>query len=157
VRHKAAILIALAMAVAGSGIAMATPAGAVVVAKNSGSALLIWQATPFIALVVAKHESNDQALAEIESAGLQVIAGHKALLKKASSVSLRVMYIRTAPQNDPQYAPTSFAGFKQLLTLNVTKSALAASAKWPAAVGPGRLPAGVSATITGKIDLGSPG
>ena len=136
----------------GTGLA-ASPPGAVVVAKTSGNALLIWQATPFVAAVASKHETSDQQLGEIEAAGLQVLIDHKGLLKKASSVSVKVMYIRTAPQNDPQYAPTSFAGFTQLLVLTATKSALNQSAKWPKTVDPSHLPPGVTANVTGKIDL----
>ena len=129
----------------------AAPAGPVVVPRSSGHALLIWQATPFVAALASKHESKDQALAELESAALAVVAEHKALLRKASSVSLKVLYVRTAPQNDPQYAPTSFAGFAQLLILTVSKAALAGSAKWPKVTDPRHLPAGVRVTVTGSI------
>ena len=132
-----------------------SPPGAVVIAKTGGDALLIWQATPFVAAVASKHETTNQQLAEIESAGLQVLIERKALLKKASSASVKVMYIRTAPQNDPQYAPTSFAGFTQLLVLTATKSALSQSAKWPKAVDPLHLPPGITVNVTGKIDLQS--
>ncbi len=142
----------LAALLAAAAPVAASPAGPVVVPRSSGHALLIWQATPFVAALASKHESKDQALAELESAALTVIAEHKALLHKASSVSLKVLYVRTAAQNDPQYAPTSFAGFTQLLILTVTKTALANSAKWPRVTDPRRLPAGVSATVTGSIN-----
>ena len=153
-RRSILVLAALLGAVSGTALA-ASPPGAVVVAKTSGDALLIWQATPFVAAVAAKHETSNQQLAEIESAGLQVLIDRKAMLKKASSASVKVMYIRTASQNDPQYAPTSFAGFTQLLILTATKSALSRSAKWPKVVDPLHLPPGVTVNVTGKIDLQS--
>ena len=133
--------------------AFADPPGPVVVARTSGNALLIWQATPFLATIAAKHEPEAQVLSEVESAGLQILAARKSLLKRASTVSLKVMYIRTAPQNDPQYAPTSFAGFRQLLVLNASKSALAASSRWPKTIVSEQLPPGVTAQVTGKIDI----
>ncbi len=146
------ILLVLSVLLTVAAPVTSAPAGPVVVPRSSGRALLIWQATPFVAALAAKHESKDQALAELESAALTVVAGHKALLRKASSVSLKVLYVRTAAQNDPQYAPTSFAGFTQLLILTVTKAALANSVKWPRVTDPRRLPAGVSAKVTGSIN-----
>lgn len=152
--NRRSILVLAVFLGTGLGTALAaSPPGAVVIAKTSGNALLIWQATPFVAAVASKHETANQQLAEIESAGLQVLIERRALLKKATSASVKVMYIRTAPQNDPQYAPTSFAGFTQLLLLTATKAALNQSAQWPKAVDPLHLPPGITVNVTGKIDL----
>jgi len=150
-RATAAFLVLLAGITVTS--ALASPPGPVVVARASGNALLIWQATPFLATVAAKHELEAQALSEVESAGLQILAAHKGLMRRASSIALKVMYIRTAPQNDPQYAATSFAGFRTLLVLTATKSALAVSSKWPKTLDPKHLPAGITAQVTGTIDI----
>lgn len=141
----------LAAIIAVTAPATADPRGPVVLAKSTSNALLIWQATPFVSALLSRHEPAGRALSELESAALQMVNDRKPLLRKATSVSLKVLYVRTAPQNDPQYAPTSFAGFQQLLVLTVTRSALNDSAKWPKAVDPQHLPPGVTAKMTGKL------
>ncbi|MDP9018106.1 MAG: hypothetical protein M3N19_07285 [Candidatus Eremiobacteraeota bacterium] len=123
--------------------ALALPSGPVVVAKTSGKGLLLWQATLFINELLSKHDT-DRALSDVESAALTIVASRRAQFSKANTISIRVLTTRVADTNNKAYAPTSFAGFEQLLVVNVTKSALADSAKWPKQVDPLHLPAGVT-------------
>jgi hypothetical protein len=128
----------------------AAPQGAISVARTTGKAVIVWQATPLIATMIAAKESDGKAFADLESQALEIIKARKAMFGEASSVSVHVLYAKTGPVN-PTYKVAVFAGIERILTVTADQAALKNSSTWPKAVDPAHLPPGVTISIDGKL------
>jgi hypothetical protein len=125
--------------------------GHVIVAKTTGNALLIWDATPEIAAIVSAKLSDADAEAEIAHDALRVLAEGLPLTARANSIAVRVIYERTGDVS-PVYGSPTFAGVERyaILTLDA-RDALSDRDRWRELDSHAPLPHWIAYQITGRL------
>lgn len=124
------------------------PIGTVVVAKVTGSAVIIWDATPFVAQIVSQKKSNDDGLRATELQALKILLDKAAVLEQAQSVTVDVTYTKSGAVS-PAYGSATFAGVEHVFSLTAPRSSLVSNRKNLEAGG--KLPADFKLTISGKL------
>jgi len=126
------------------------PQGAIVLAKASGKAVILWQATPEVAQLVAQKTASGTAMLKLELDAIRVIQTQLHNLARPSSVTVNVLYARTGDVS-PVYKVATFGGFEKLLTVTVSAGALKSTKGWNDRLQRGHLPAGTTVHVTGKL------
>lgn len=131
--------------------AAAEPLGPAVIAKATGNALIIWQATPEVAALTASGRSGEVALLTLKEDALRVMLSKRSAVDRAAhSISVSVLYARSAGVS-PVYKADTFGGFEKLMTVTAKRSALVRSGSWAAQLASGKLPPGVTVLMTGAL------
>lgn len=144
-------MIGIAHATAVASVQSATPApGGVVVARTSGDAVLIWDASSVVADLHDRKVPNDEALRQVEYHAAQLLIANAPTLKAARTVTLQVVYPRK-PEFNPQYNADVLTSVERLMSLEATKDALRGQHGWLEDIRAGTAPQGLTITITGQL------
>ena len=95
----------------------------VVVARSTGQALLLWDATNDLATLLQQKQQQPVIVGTLEARGLRLLGDRAATLKDASTVSIRIVYQKTSTIS-PTYGTPTFAGIERLITMTAAKSVL---------------------------------
>lgn len=126
-------------------------AGSQVVAKASGDAVVIWDATNWIVQLAPQHIPNPKLLARIKSESGAILLKKAGGLSAAKTLTVKVVYARIGAISK-QYNNASFADFERLVSLKAKRSdALKNAAAWGKQFAAGKMPAGVKVTVTGRL------
>ena len=127
-------------------------AAAVVLTRAHGDALAIWDATSTVTTLVSSKASSDQALRQIESEAFAVLVQkHKSLPADATTLTVQVIYQKTGAVS-PTYQVATFSGIERLLTVKASIAEIAAhAADDQTQISAGKIPAGVTIVISGKL------
>lgn len=141
----------LTLAVASVAIVCADESASAVVAKAAGDAVIVWQATNDVTALLRSPANDDAILKKLENESLTIMRSKlSAISPSAHSLAVNVIYARTAGVS-PVYHSVTFSGFEHLLSVTASKDALKNVKSWDAALKIGTLPAGVTASVTGKL------
>jgi hypothetical protein len=120
------------MALCCAALSMSRPAsaddavpGAVVLARASSDALLIWDASDDVAAIVKDKASDADANARLERDAVRVLASHaNEIGKSAKTITLRVIYSKTGAVS-PVYGTPTFLGTERYATLSADAAPIA--------------------------------
>jgi len=123
----------------------------VIVAKASGDAVLIWDASSTITEILRRKVPPALAMRSIEAQAADLLALRGPALKSAKSISLRVVYPRK-PEFNPQYGNEVAATVERLMTLKASPATLVHDGKtWSAMIQKGGSPRGLDIMVTGTL------
>ena len=121
-----------------------------VVAKTTGAAVVIWDASPLVAQIVQAKTPDDKASLQIELLATKLLVSKAKTLPKANTLTVNVIYLRTGDVS-PVYKAATLSGAEHLLNVTASRAdAIKNAAEWAKSVDGGALPHGVTATVTGK-------
>jgi hypothetical protein len=144
-------MIGIAYAAVIASVQSATPApGGVVVARMSGDAVLIWDASSVVADLHNRKVPNDEALRQVEYQAAQLLIANAPSLKGARTVTLQVVYPRK-PEFNPQYNADVLTSVERLMSLEATKDAVQGQHGWLEDIRAAKAPQGLTITITGQL------
>lgn len=151
---KRALVLSLAIAAGAAIPALASDVrpldGAFVLARTGVSASYLWNATPFVAKLVADKVLGDAGMRAIEATAIDTLA-ERAVRSSAKTLVLKVVYERTGSVSAVYGTPT-FAGLENVLTLSADRAALLKNrAVWTKAVQDGSAAKGLAVSVTGKL------
>ena len=146
-------IIALAIALAPSPLLAgeAVPGNAVL-ARASGDALVLWDATTIVASIV-KNKTNDATANDLLAHDATRVLGGIApsVNKSAKTVSVEIMYNKTGDVS-PVYGSPTFMGVESYATITVTISDLRAHERaWKDLDPKSPLPASIAFKVTGEL------
>ncbi len=146
----AAIIIAVAVLHGSIAVAADAPAGLVVVARRSPTALLIWDASQAVGTLVVARTSPDASRRSLEADGIRILAD-RAPRFHTRQIDLRVQYAPVGVEG-VAYQASTFANATPVLVLHADRSALISHADaWIADVGAGRQPRGLTVDTVGAL------
>lgn len=126
------------------------PKGTVVLAKTSPDALLIWDASPELADMIAAKQPDDQILKTLEADALTILA-ERAKSLSSGNIALRVVYQRSGAVS-PAYGAPTFAGVERLFIMEAKRTDVAPQeSAWRSALQSGSTAHGLTVTMTGKL------
>jgi hypothetical protein len=126
--------------------------GPVVLTRVHGEPTAIWDSTSDLAAIVATKPSAEDVLRRLEADALTVLV-HKAKSLKGDekALTVQVIYQRSGAVS-PTYQTATFLGVEHLFTLKaVVAEAETNAAAWSAQLKAGKIPAGVTINVTGKL------
>lgn len=124
--------------------------GSVIVAKASGDAVVIWDASPVVAAMLEKKIPDDRMSSDLEVEAAKILVARAGDLANAHTVRVKVIYERTGAVS-PVYKTATLTGLERLLSVTASRAdAVEHAAAWSAALKKGTLPAGITAEVTGK-------
>jgi hypothetical protein len=128
---RAALALALGIAPVAASADMPKPAGNVIVARPSGAALLIWDASSDVTAIVSNKTPDAAANAMLERDAARVLATSLDKIDRAATtITVRVIYQKTGAVS-PVYGSATFAGVERYATLQVSaKDANSDRDKW---------------------------
>lgn len=126
--------------------------GHAVLARPTGEALVIWDATPLVASIVAEKLSDADANALVAHDALRVLAKMQPNVERAAtSITVRVIYSKTG-EVSPVYGTATFAGVERYATLTARAADLRTDkGKWRELDDKAALPNWLTFTIIGKL------
>ena len=126
--------------------------GHVIVARASGDALLIWDATPEVASIVSRNVSDADANAQLERDGLRVMSQSLGkVARDAKTVTVRIIYGHTG-EVSKVYGSATFAGVERYAIVTMSgHDATSDRDKWKEAGSGSASPSWVEYKITGKL------
>lgn len=126
--------------------------GNVVLARASGDALAIWDATTTVALIVKNKVPDAAANDELEHDAARVLATiAPSVNKSAKTLGVQVVYSKTGDVS-PVYGSPTFLGIETYATLTVTMADLRAHARaWKDLDRKTPLPASFAFKVTGEL------
>jgi hypothetical protein len=89
-----------------------------VLARTGTSALVLWNASPLVAEIVAKRVPEREANDRLERGALRAAAQDLPLLPTAKSITVRVLYDKTGDVS-PVYGGPTFAGVERYALLRL--------------------------------------
>lgn len=143
------VTIAVVLSIAAPALADGV-AGTVTIARPSGSALAIWDASADVASIVTNKTSDADANALLERDALHVLAGALAKFDKHSdTIRLRVIFQKTGAVS-PVYGSATFTGVERYATLELKgDDAFGDRDTWKET--PAEIPHWISFTVTGAL------
>jgi hypothetical protein len=93
------------------------------VARSSGDALLLWDASSEVSAIVSTKLSDDDANARLKRDAIRVLAASvENVSKDARSVTIRVLYNKTGAVS-PAYGAATFAGVERYAEMTLSGAA----------------------------------
>ena len=124
--------------------------GQVILARTGSSALYIWDATPYVAQLVADGDLGSDGMRALEATALRALAD-RAKGSSADSVALRVVFQKSGAVS-PVYGTATFEGMEEVMTLKAErKPLLAAATAWIEDLLHGKPASGLAIDVTGKL------
>jgi hypothetical protein len=145
--------IALALLLLGSsGAARADEVpGTAILARTGTDALIIWDATPAIAAIVAGNVSDDAGMRRLESDAVTIASAHAKDLTAAKTISVRITYAKTGAVS-PVYGSATFAGVERVATISIPRTLVIGDIKrTESSISDGKIPAGITIVVSGKL------
>jgi hypothetical protein len=137
----------LTAAIAGS---IRPAAGPVILARSGAQSTYLWDATPYVAQLVAEKNVGDGGLRTLEGTAVNILHD-KARSSQAKTLTLRVVYTRSGAVS-PVYGTLTFNGVEKLATFTVARAAITkGGAAWASNVADGKIPHDLKVQITGKL------
>jgi len=125
-------------------------AGPVILARSGVQSTYLWDATPYVAQLVADKNVGDAGLRALEGTAVSVLRD-KAASSHAKTLILRVVYTRSG-EVSPVYGTLTFNGVEKLATLTAARDAIVKyGAAWAQDVADGRIPRELKVAISGKL------
>jgi hypothetical protein len=126
--------------------------GNVVVARASGDALVIWDASPEVAELVTSRTPDDRAGARLQRDALRVAADSLSKVESsASSLTVRIIYSKSGAVS-PVYGAATFAGVERYATVQLPfKDAQADRDHWKSLDAKAPLPKWIEVKVTGQL------
>lgn len=122
----------------------------IVVAKRSGHAIVVWDASPEVKTALEKKTPDEQISNDLETAAVRILMDQAKTLTAASDIRVKVVYDRTGDVS-PAYKASTFSGIEHLLYVSAPRaSATGKTAAWTADLDRGKVPDGVTVEVTGK-------
>lgn len=151
--RRAAVCSALASALLGATFASAAESlGPVVLTRAHGQPTAIWDSTPDLTAIVATKPTAEEAMRRLEADAVTVLVQKGKVLKPdEKTLSVQVIYQRNGAVS-PSYQTATFLGVEHLLVLKAAVADAETNADaWAAQLKSGKVPAGVTITVTGKL------
>jgi len=126
--------------------------GNAVLARANGDALVVWDATTVIALIV-KNRTNDATANDVlEHDAARVLAAiAPSVNKSVKTIGVQIVYSKTGDVS-PVYGSATFQGVEDYATLTVTMAELRAHARaWKDLDPKSSLPASLAFKVTGHL------
>ncbi len=126
--------------------------GNVVVARASGDALVIWDASPEVGELVSSRTPDDRAAARLQRDALRVAADSLSKIEGgASSLTVRIIYSKSGAVS-PVYGAATFAGVERYATVQLPfKDAQADRDHWKTLDAKTPLPKWIEVKVTGQL------
>jgi hypothetical protein len=122
----------------------------VILARSGVQSTYLWEASPYVAQLVADKNVGDAGLRTLEGTAVSVLRD-KATSSHAKTLILRVVYTRSG-EVSPVYGTLTFIGVEKLATLTVARDAIVKrGAAWAQDVANGKIPHDLKVEITGKL------
>lgn len=119
-------------------------------ARSGSAATYIWNATPYVAKLVADQHFGDRGIQDLEETALQVLVA-KAPLSHAQTMSVKIVYERNGSVS-PVYGTPTFAGIEAVATLSAKRADLLRNSNvWQQSLSKGAVPSGLTIAVTGKL------
>jgi outer membrane receptor protein involved in Fe transport len=121
-----------------------------VVARASGSATVLYDATKQVSEIVRDKLDDEAADRRLQHEALRVLASVTPELPDAQTITIRITYAQSG-EVSPVYGTPTFAGIERYA--NMSASAVDAKSdrdRWKEGV-PGALPSWISFTVVGKL------
>jgi hypothetical protein len=128
------------------------PQGKVTLARATPDALIIWDATPAVVEITNVSKTPaEQALRSLESRAMTIAAGMAPQLTSANQISVRVVYLKLGAVN-PMYRAAELAGVERVFSIGASRGdVLKHGQEWATLLASGKVPDGVSLTMTGEL------
>ena len=128
------------------------PPGKVVIARASGDATVLYDATPEVAAIVRDKLSDDAANARLQRDALRVLAKVAPELTDAQTITVRITYAQSGDVS-PVYGTPTFAGVERYANLkSPAADAKSDRDKWKEGLaGTAPPPAWITFTVVGKL------
>ncbi len=145
-----AVLFAILSVLSLTKATLADPRGPAILAKTSGNAIVMWQATNEVIALEKSTPDNATALKTLELDAVRVAKKVLGQLDHATSLSVHILYERIGSVS-PQYHASTFGGFEKLATVMISATALTSHSQWDKALARSTLPAGITVHVTGAL------
>jgi hypothetical protein len=150
--HRVFWLILTAMQLGASeSRAQSLPSGSVTVTRARGDAIVVWDATPELSVLIAQDASKKSMIARLESDAADVFGSKApALSRNARTLSVIVLYTKSGAIS-PTYHVATFEGVERLFVLKAATKDSAQAHTWSMDFLRGVVPKAVSLTTTGSL------
>jgi hypothetical protein len=124
--------------------------GTVILVHGGNAAIFLWNATPYVAQLVVEKTLGDDGMRAMEGTAVTALAA-KAPSSTAATVSLRVLYEKTAAVS-PAYGGPTLQGMENVMTLTADRKQLTQNATaWATSLQKGSVPSGLKVEVTGAL------
>lgn len=123
----------------------------VVLARTGASALVLWNATPFVADIVAKRVDDAAANDVLERGALRAAALEMPSLRNAKTIDVRILYDKRGDVS-PVYGSETFAGVERYAVVRLDAAKARADAdRWRELDPHHPIPAWISYRLVGSL------
>lgn len=127
------------------------PRGTVVVTRSQPDALLLWDASPAVADLIAAKTASVQSLSTLESEAMQIAAQRAPQLSHAGNVTVEVFFAQTK-YISPAFPDAVYAGTVRLFSISCPVAEAAQNgARYADELAHGIVPSGVNIVVSGKL------
>ncbi len=124
--------------------------GPIILARSGVVSTYLWDASPYVAQLVAENNVGVAGLRTLEGTAVTVLRD-KAMTSHAKTIVLRVVYTRSGAVS-PVYGTLTFNGVEKLAILTAARDAvLKLGAAWAQGVANGKIPHDLKLDITGAL------
>lgn len=128
--------------------------GSVILARNGNEALFLWDASPYVAQLVAERKTGPEGLHLLEATAISELA-KRARASRAKYLRMKVLYMRTGAVSK-MYGGRIFAGVEHIVNLGASRrDLLLYGSSWSAEFARGEPVGAVQAhlkiEVTGKL------
>jgi len=147
-----AMLSLVASSLPGTGAPARPIIGTLILAKENGNALLIWDCTRELASLVARKTKPEDEIKTLKTDAVRaLLQNSKRLAKTATTLTVRVVYNRVG-EIDPRYGTPTFQGVERLMMLEAPVPLIPkAAASWIHAIETASPTKGLTVQVTGKV------
>jgi hypothetical protein len=124
--------------------------GSVILARGGNEALFLWDASPYVAQLVAEKQTGPQGLHLLEATAISELA-KRARTSRARYLRMKVLYVRTNAVSKVYGSPT-FAGVEDVLHLGASRrDLLLHGSTWSSEFARGEPVRGVAVELRGSL------
>ncbi len=124
--------------------------GPVLLVRAGADAQYLWNATLYVAHLVADKQGGAEGVHALEATALAALA-EKSRSNPAPTVRIKVVYAKTG-EVSPVYGTATFTGMENVLTLSAAHGELSKhAAQWVRELAAGRVPAKLTVDMTGTL------
>jgi len=124
--------------------------GSVILAHTGNEVLFLWDASPYVARLVAEKQTGPEGLHLLEATAISELA-KRARTSRAKYLKMKVLYVRTGAVSKVYGSPT-FAGVEDVVNLGASRRALVLyGSTWPSKLARGEAVRGVTVELKGSL------
>jgi len=145
-----ALVVASATLARASDVPVRPLEGPVVLARAGSDAQYLWNASTYVAHLLADKLGDAPGLHALEATALSALA-ERTRASDAATVRIKVVYAKTGAVS-PVYGTATFTGMENVVTLSASRTELVKHAdQWARDVSAGRVPPGLDVRVTGTL------